>query len=60
MEAKHHMTRSFSVPVNVQAPGLKRADSRALIRVISAKQHPAAADGHSTDNASVPEIGNTL
>lgn len=54
------MTRSFSVPVNVRDSSLKRTDSRGLIRVISAKPHPAAVNGHSTDNASVPEIGNSL
>ncbi|KAF7833678.1 uncharacterized protein G2W53_016011 [Senna tora] len=56
MEVKNHMTRSFSVPVNVKASGLKRTDSRGLIRVISAKSHPAAVDGHSTNNALGPEI----
>ncbi|XP_054796205.1 uncharacterized protein LOC129301651 isoform X2 [Prosopis cineraria] len=56
MEVKHHMTRSFSVPVNIKTSSLKRTGSRGLIRVISARPHPAAVNDHSIDKASVPEI----
>ncbi|XP_028758821.1 uncharacterized protein LOC114717795 isoform X1 [Neltuma alba] len=56
VEVKHHMTRSFSVPVNIKSSSLKRTGSSGLMRVISARPHPAAVNGHSFDKASVPEI----
>ncbi|KAK4278721.1 hypothetical protein QN277_016528 [Acacia crassicarpa] len=56
MEVKHHMTRSFSVPVNIKSSSLKRTGSSGLIRVISARRHPAAVNDYSIDKTSVPEI----
>ncbi|KAK7316517.1 hypothetical protein RJT34_00041 [Clitoria ternatea] len=58
MEVNQHMKRSFSVPVNVKATTLRRTDSRGLIRVISARSHPATIDGISAHSASVSEIVN--
>lgn len=52
-----HMTRSFSVPVNVKAANLRPAtDSRRLVRVISARPQPATTDGVSTRSDSMQEI----
>ncbi|XP_061371315.1 uncharacterized protein LOC133313915 [Gastrolobium bilobum] len=55
-EVNQHMTRSFSVPVNVKTTNLRPTDSRGLIRVISAKSHLPTIDGISTHNASVSDI----
>ncbi|XP_027338930.1 uncharacterized protein LOC113852761 [Abrus precatorius] len=56
MAVYQHMTRSFSVPVNVKATNLRPTDSRGLIRVISARSHLATTDDISTSNALVSEI----
>ncbi|KAJ7964609.1 RING/U-box superfamily protein [Quillaja saponaria] len=56
IEVKRHMTRSFSVPVNIKATSLRRTDSRGLIRVISATPRTAAVDGASMGDALAPEI----
>ncbi|TKY57542.1 E3 ubiquitin ligase SUD1 [Spatholobus suberectus] len=57
MEVHQHMTRSFSVPVNGKATtNLRVADSRGLIRVISAKLHLETVGGTSTDGALVTDI----
>lgn len=57
IEVKHHMTRSFSVPVNVKARSLRRMDSGGMVRVISATPRPATVDGASQIDADVPEVG---
>ncbi|TKY47906.1 E3 ubiquitin ligase SUD1 [Spatholobus suberectus] len=56
VEVNQHMTRSFSVPVNVKAANLRPTDSRSLIRVISARSLRATIGGISTQNASGSEI----
>lgn len=61
VKVSKHMTRSFSVPVNVKATNLRRADSRRLVRVISARpQQPETIDGISTRSTSAQEIGKSL
>ncbi|WVY93222.1 hypothetical protein V8G54_032310 [Vigna mungo] len=57
MEVNQHITRSVSVPVNIKAANLRRADSRRLVRVISARSLLTTGDGISTQNASGSEIG---
>ncbi|KAM1059659.1 hypothetical protein ACFX13_024948 [Malus domestica] len=47
IEAKHHMSRSFSVPVNITGRSLRRMDSGGMIRVISATPRPSAVEGAS-------------
>ncbi|RDX87285.1 hypothetical protein CR513_31269 [Mucuna pruriens] len=56
IEVNKHITRSFSVPVNVKAANLRPTDSRSLIRVISARSLPGTSDGNLTHNASGSEI----
>ncbi|XP_027332590.1 E3 ubiquitin-protein ligase MARCH11-like isoform X2 [Abrus precatorius] len=56
MEVQQHMTRSLSVPVNCKATNLRGANSRSMIRVISATPHLETAGGASTGGALVPEI----
>ncbi|XP_019435779.1 PREDICTED: uncharacterized protein LOC109342180 isoform X2 [Lupinus angustifolius] len=56
MEVMHHMTRSFSVPVNGKSTNVRRTDSRCLIRVISVRAHLETVEGTSNDDASVSEI----
>ncbi|XP_020212193.1 uncharacterized protein LOC109796799 isoform X2 [Cajanus cajan] len=56
MEVNQHITRSFSVPVNVKAANLRPTDSRSLIRVISARTLPGTIGGIPTQNASGSEI----
>ncbi|KAL2327142.1 hypothetical protein Fmac_020569 [Flemingia macrophylla] len=58
MEVNQHITRSFSVPVNVKAANLRPTDSRSLIRVISARSLPGTIDGIPTPNAPGSEIVN--
>ncbi|XP_012838837.1 PREDICTED: uncharacterized protein LOC105959314 [Erythranthe guttata] len=49
-EIKQHMTRSFSVPVNVKLRSLRRTDSSGvLIRVISINQRPIPVENGSED-----------
>lgn len=56
-EVNKHMTRSFSVPVNVKTRSLRRADSTgALIRVISATPRPISADITSPNKSPDMEI----
>ncbi|XP_010036055.2 probable E3 ubiquitin-protein ligase MARCHF10 [Eucalyptus grandis] len=57
-EVHHHITRSFSVPVNVKTRSLKRINSGGLIRVISASPRPEAVDPSSANDASAEEIAN--
>ncbi|KAM1016245.1 hypothetical protein ACFX2A_046948 [Malus domestica] len=47
IEVKHHMSRSFSVPVNIATRSLRRMDSGCMIRVISATPRPSAVEGAS-------------
>ncbi|KAM2916947.1 hypothetical protein FF1_045804 [Malus domestica] len=47
IEVKHHMSRSFSVPVNIATRNLRRMDSGCMIRVISATPRPSAVEGTS-------------
>ncbi|CAJ2668429.1 zinc finger protein [Trifolium pratense] len=57
MKVNKHMTRSFSVPVNVKATNnLRPTDSRRLVRVISVRPHPATTDDNSTLSDSMQEI----
>ncbi|XP_058754032.1 uncharacterized protein LOC131627207 [Vicia villosa] len=56
VKVNKHMTRSFSVPVNVKAANLRPTDSRRLVRVISARPHTATTDGISTRSDSMQEI----
>ncbi|KAF1868730.1 hypothetical protein Lal_00036168 [Lupinus albus] len=56
MEVMHHMTRSFSVPLNAKSTNVRPTDSRCLIRVISVRPHLQTVDATSTDDASVSEI----
>lgn len=58
MEVNQHITRSVSVPVNIKAANLRRADSRRLVRVISARSLLSTGEGISTQNSSGSEIGN--
>ncbi|XP_068335667.1 uncharacterized protein [Pyrus communis] len=44
IEVKHHMSRSFSVPVNIATRSLRRMDSGCMIRVISATPRPSAVE----------------
>ncbi|OWM67004.1 hypothetical protein CDL15_Pgr000456 [Punica granatum] len=53
-EVKHHITRSFSVPVNIKNRSLRRTDSGGLIRVIPATPRPPAAE-HQSPNDGVTE-----
>ncbi|KAM7271723.1 hypothetical protein ACFE04_030937 [Oxalis oulophora] len=56
LESKHHMTRSFSVPVNVKSASLRRMDSAGgLIRVISTPR-PIPVEGDSPSDVSTAEI----
>ncbi|KAL2529659.1 RING/U-box superfamily protein [Forsythia ovata] len=49
-EVQHHMTRSFSVPVNVRTRSLRQTDSSGgLIRVISAAHRSTTNDNASPD-----------
>ncbi|KAI6673380.1 hypothetical protein NL676_001286 [Syzygium grande] len=57
-EVHHHMTRSFSVPVNVKTRSLKRINSGGLIRVISATPRPEAVDPASANDAPAEDIAN--
>ncbi|KAF8007603.1 hypothetical protein BT93_K1568 [Corymbia citriodora subsp. variegata] len=57
-EVHHHMTRSFSVPVNVKTRSLKRINSGGLIRVISASPRPEAVDPASANEAPAEDIAN--
>ena len=59
-EVKHHMTRSYSVPVNVKSRSLRRVDSGGVIRVISATPRPAAVDGALPNDAHPTESGKSL
>ncbi|XP_014523692.1 uncharacterized protein LOC106779983 isoform X1 [Vigna radiata var. radiata] len=56
MEVNQHITRSVSVPVNIKAANLRRADSRRLVRVISARSLLSTGEGISTQNSSGSEI----
>ncbi|XP_057433879.1 uncharacterized protein LOC130726592 isoform X2 [Lotus japonicus] len=56
MKVNQHMTRSFSVPVNVQTTISKPTDSRRLIRVISARPNLPTIDDISSHNTSVSDI----
>lgn len=60
MKVNQHMTRSFSVPVNVQTTISKPTDSRRLIRVISARPNLPTIDDISSHNTSVSDIGKSL
>lgn len=52
-EVQHHMTRSFSVPVNVKNRSLRRTDSTGgLIRVLAATPRPSMVDSASLDKKS--------
>lgn len=55
---KQHITRSFSVPVNVKTQSLRRMDSSGgLIRVISINNRPTAAENASPDISPETEAG---
>ncbi|KAL5581645.1 hypothetical protein UlMin_014087 [Ulmus minor] len=54
VDIKHHMTRSFSVPVNVKSRSLRRMDSGRMIRVISSRL--TTVDVASTNDAHAVEI----
>ncbi|KAI4305528.1 hypothetical protein L6164_028892 [Bauhinia variegata] len=56
MDVKKHMTRSFSVPVNIRNSSLRRTSSSSLIRVISARSRAATVEGASSDIAPRAEI----
>ncbi|KAJ4976524.1 hypothetical protein NE237_001630 [Protea cynaroides] len=50
-EVHHHITRSFSVPVNAKTGSLRRTDSTgSIIRVISATPRPTTVDETSPDD----------
>lgn len=56
---RQHITRSFSVPVNIKVRSLGRVESgRGLIRVISATPRPAAVESKSLDDSSAAQVGN--
>jgi hypothetical protein len=56
-EAQQHMTRSFSVPVNVKNRSLRRTDSTGgLIRVVPVTPRTPAAISASPDKPQEPEI----
>ncbi|CAK9176468.1 unnamed protein product [Ilex paraguariensis] len=56
-EVQRHMTRSFSVPVNVKIRSLRRMDSTGgLIRVITASPRPTVVDSALPDKAIETEI----
>ncbi|XAR52835.1 Ubiquitin--protein ligase [Bertholletia excelsa] len=56
-EFQHHMTRSFSVPVNVKTRSLRQTDSTgSLIRVISVRSHPSTVDGATPRESAETEI----
>ncbi|XP_030546612.2 uncharacterized protein LOC115752527 isoform X2 [Rhodamnia argentea] len=57
-EVHHQMTRSFSVPVNVNTRSLKRINSGGLIRVIPATPRPEVVDPASPNDASSEYIAN--
>ncbi|XP_057461435.1 uncharacterized protein LOC130751780 isoform X2 [Actinidia eriantha] len=56
-EIQHHMTRSFSVPINIKTRSLRRMDSTGrFIRVISATPRPTTVDGASPNKSTEKEI----
>ncbi|KAL2938857.1 putative E3 ubiquitin-protein ligase MARCH10 [Bienertia sinuspersici] len=58
-EAQLHMKRSFSVPVNVKNPNLKRVGSTGgVIRVVPVTPHQPEVDNSLPNDATVGESGN--